>query len=164
MDIDCCFKLCRICLRSEEFTNLTSIIDDRGEISKNLKSISNVDVSGSYNSSLFVIKKRLQLSQISADINKRPVKICERCLSKLEQAQKIRAKTRDAEQFYFDKQRRRSSTCEENAYDGILNFSFRVCRMCLTPHSNTVLMQSLVEKGELYAAKFKLVFGIEVKV
>lgn len=85
--------------------------------------------------------------------------ICEECLSEVEQAFDVREKTRDVEQFYFDDKRNKS---KNEAYDGFLNFGFRVCRMCLSP--DTILkMQSLFRREQQKAEKFKFCFGIDVR-
>lgn len=82
---------------------------------------------------------------------------CRECLLKIGQAIEVRERARENEKYYFEAKRDRIARNEEEAYDGITNFGFRVCRMCLTPDT-VVDVKSLFESAD----KFQMVFGIDV--
>lgn len=78
-------------------------------------------------------------------------------MSKIRHAIEIRERARENETYYFEAKRDRIVRNEEEAYDGVTNFGFRVCRLCLYPDT-LVNVKSLFEN----AGKFQMIFGIDV--
>jgi Zinc-finger associated domain (zf-AD) len=104
------FLVCRACLASVDDANLSSLFYKNSETSKIFESISGVEVSLHFSFSDLSTLKPCDIDlQISSEKGKFPAMICVDCSVKLQEANELRQKIQNSENFYFKERRNKSS-------------------------------------------------------